>query len=72
MDIIGYVDWINMDISHRFLDCRCQLPLWGGWGGCQIPTLGLGSLIILLGANGADLHVRNGIFSFQTGSFDWP
>ena len=43
-----------------------------GWGGCQIPTLGIGSLIILLGANVADLHVRNGIFSIQTGNFDWP
>ena len=71
MDIIGYVDWINMDILHQFLDCRCPLPLWGGLGGgCQISTLGIGSLIVLLGANVADLHVRNGIFSIQTGSFD--
>ena len=59
LDIIGYVDWISMDIWNRFLDCRRPLPLWAGQGGggCQISTLDFGSLIILSGANVADLHV---------------
>ena len=71
LHIIGYVVWISMDISHWFLDCRRPLPLWAGLGGgCQISTLGIRSLIILSGANVADLRVWNGIFSFQTGSFD--
>ena len=59
-----------MDIWDRFLDCCRPLPLWGGLGGCQISTLGIGSLIILSGANVANLSVWNGIFSFQTGNFD--